>query len=93
MATLTGKTIANTYKDLLQVSNSNSGVDSTLRVISDGEATDTVLYISSAAAQINSDAKLYFRDTGLYIASNADGDLDIVSDGTAIDSINVESAG
>ena len=93
MATLTGQTIANTYKDLLQVSNSNSGVDSTLRVVSDGEATDTVLYLSSAAAQITSDAKLYFRDTGLYVASNADGDLDIVSDGTAIDSINVESAG
>jgi len=93
MATLTGQTIASSYKDLLQVSNSNSGVDSTLRVVSDGEATDTVLYLSSAAAQITSDAKLYFRDTGLYIASNADGDLDIVSDGTAIDSINVESAG
>ena len=93
MATLTGKTIASTYKDLLQVSNSNSGVDSTLRVISDGEATDTVLYLSSAAAQIGTSSKLYFRDTGLYIASNADGDLDIVSDGTAIDSINIESAG
>ena len=93
MATLTGQTIAGTYKDLLQVSNSNSGVDATLRVVSDGEATGTVLYLSSAAAQITSDAKLYFRDTGLYIASNADGDLDIVSDGTAIDSINVESAG
>ena len=93
MATLTGQTIANTYKDLLQVSNSNSGVDSTLRVVSDGEATDTVLYLSSAAAQMGTSSKLYFRDTGLYIASNADGDLDIVSDGTAIDSINVESAG
>ena len=93
MATLTGQTIASTYKDLLQVSNSNSGIDSTLRVISDGEATDSVLYLSSAAAQITSNAKLYFRDTGLYIASNADGDLDIVSDGTAIDSINIESAG
>ena len=91
MATLTGKTIASTYKDLLQISNSNSGVDSTLRVVSDGEATDTVLYLSSAAAQITSDAKLYFRDTGLYIASNADGDLDIVSDGTAIDSINIDT--
>ena len=93
MATLTGKTIASTYKDLLQVSNSNSGIDSTLRVVSDGEATDTVLYLSSAAAQIASDAKLYFRDTGLYIYSNADGDLDIVSDGTSVDSINIESAG
>ena len=93
MATLTGQTIASSYKDLLQVSNSNSGVDSTLRVVSDGEATDTVLYLSSAAAQMGTSSKLYFRDTGLYIASNADGDLDIVSDGTAIDSINVESAG
>jgi len=37
--------------------------------------------------------KLQLRDTGLYVASNADGDLDIVSDGTAVDSINLESAG
>ena len=37
--------------------------------------------------------KVQLRDTGLYIASNADGDLDIVSDGTAVDSINLESAG
>ena len=37
--------------------------------------------------------RLQFRDSGLYIGSNADGDLDIVSDGTAADSINLESAG
>ena len=37
--------------------------------------------------------KIQLRDTGLYVASNADGDLDIVSDGTAVDSINIESAG
>jgi len=37
--------------------------------------------------------KVQLRDTGLYVASNADGDLDIVSDGTAVDSINLESAG
>ena len=30
---LTGKTLANTYKDLLQVDNSNNGVDSTLITI------------------------------------------------------------
>ena len=38
---------------------------------------------------INSTEKLYFQDTGTYIFSNADGDLDIVSDGTAVDSINL----
>ena len=37
--------------------------------------------------------KIQLRDTGLYVASNADGDLDVVSDGTAVDSINLESAG
>lgn len=36
---LTGKTQAATYKDLLQMNNSNSGVDSTVRPIADGEVT------------------------------------------------------
>ena len=36
---------------------------------------------------------IQFRDSGLTIGSNADGDLDIVSDGTAVDSNNLESAG
>ena len=42
---------------------------------------------------VNSTEKLMFQDTGTYIYSNADGDLDVVSDGTAVDSINLESAG
>ena len=33
MATLTGQRIKDSYKDLLQVSNSNSGIDSTLRAV------------------------------------------------------------
>ena len=47
MATLTGSTIASTYKDLLQVSNSNSGVDATARAVSDGEGTASLLYLST----------------------------------------------
>ena len=39
MATLTSKKPSETYKDLLQVSNSNSGVDTTLRDVEDGEGT------------------------------------------------------
>ena len=42
---------------------------------------------------IGAAGKIQLRDSGLYVASNADGDLDIVSDGTAVDSINIESAG
>ena len=53
MATLTGKTIANTYKDLLQVSNNNGGVDGTLRTVSDGEGTNSPLQLSNSAVNIN----------------------------------------
>ena len=42
---------------------------------------------------VSTNNTIAFRDSGLTIGSNADGDLDIVSDGTAVDSINIESAG
>ena len=58
MATLTGKTIASTYKDLLQVSNSNSGIDGTKRAVSDGEATASPLELSSSAVNISSGFEL-----------------------------------
>lgn len=43
---LTNKTIASSYKDLLQVDNSNSGIDATLRNVKDGEGTDSSLLLS-----------------------------------------------
>jgi len=52
MTTLTGTTPANTYKDLLQVSNSNSGIDGTLRVIEDGEGTASPLSLSLTALNV-----------------------------------------
>lgn len=58
MASLTDKTIGSTYKDLLQVSNSNSGVDSTTRSVSDGEGTDSALQISSSTVNINGTFKI-----------------------------------
>ena len=43
---LTGKTKASTYKDLLQMNNSNSGIDTTTRNIVDGEGTASAISIS-----------------------------------------------
>lgn len=43
---LTGKTLASTYKDILQMDNSNSGVDTTTRNIKDGEGTQSALSLS-----------------------------------------------
>lgn len=52
MADLTGQAIKNTYKDLLQVSNSNAGVDTTLRSVEDGEGTGTLVKLSTTATQL-----------------------------------------
>ena len=43
---LTGKTLAGSYKDILQVDNSNSGIDTAVRVIKDGEGTASCAYLS-----------------------------------------------
>jgi len=63
-------------------------------VLNFGVDSDTTLtHTDGTGLTLNAANKLTFRDTGLTIGSNADGDLDIVSDGTAVDSINIESAG
>ena len=83
----------------ITIGDGTSGTD--IAVTFDGESADGVLtwmededyFKFSDDILVNSTEKLMFQDTGTYIYSNADGDLDIVSDGTAVDSINLESAG
>ena len=63
-------------------------------VLGFGADNDTTLtHTDGTGLTLNGANKLTFRDAGLTIGSNTDGDLDIVSDGTAVDSINIESAG
>jgi len=52
MGDLTGKLIANTYKDLLQIDSSatNEGLDGTLRAIQDGSGNNSSLKISETSA-------------------------------------------
>ena len=49
---LTGKTKSSTYKDLLQMNNSNSGVDTTTRNVVDGEGTASVLNLSDDVLKV-----------------------------------------
>jgi hypothetical protein len=51
MTSLTDRTPKDTYKDLVQVSNSNSGIDGTRRNISDGEGTNAPIKVSTSAAE------------------------------------------
>ena len=76
-----------------------AGTDITITF--DGETSDGVLkwmededyFKFSDDILINGTEKLYFQDTGTHIFSNADGDLDIVSDGTNVDAIKLASSG
>ena len=54
MATLTGTTISSAYKSLLKVADETNGVDTTLEVIEDGEATASCLYLSTKQLKIQS---------------------------------------
>ena len=83
MATLTGQKIKDSYKDLLQVSNSNSGIDGTLRTISDGEATDSVLQLSSSAVNISSAGALQYAGTAITSTAAELNILDGVTASTA----------
>ena len=63
MAGLTGKTPKVTYKDLLQVDNSNSGLDGTPRAIKDGEGVTSALKVSTDEVEVSpvSDSTTAFR--------------------------------
>lgn len=58
MASLQTQYIDTYYKDLLQVSNSASGVDATLRDVSDGEGTSSALQISTTTVNVNGTFKV-----------------------------------
>ena len=65
MATLTSKKVSDTYKDLLQVSNSNSGITGSLTNVEDGEGTASVLQLSSAAVNITGAGTLQYAGTAI----------------------------
>lgn len=96
MTSLTDRTPKDTYKDLLQVSNSNAGIDGTRRNISDGEATNAPIKVSTSAAEFTgivdlSGASLLIAADAI-LFSNIDwsgtdtltGEID-VADGASID--------
>jgi hypothetical protein len=49
---LSGKTLANTYKDILQIDNSNNGVQAAAKTIKDGQGTSSSLSIGQRATNV-----------------------------------------
>ncbi len=72
MATsLAGRQINNSFKDLLQVSNENAGIDSTLRTVSDGEGTESPLRLSSSAVEVAGNINTRGGTSGLVLLNSA----------------------
>jgi len=55
MATLQGKAVKNTYRQVLQIGANNVGVSGTLQPVQDGAGNNTALSLSTLAATVNGD--------------------------------------
>jgi len=79
---LRNKTKAATYKDLIQMNNSNSGVDATVRPMVDGEGTESPVSISSTRCRVKSNvdntAAFYVTDANNNPLLNIDTTNDLV---------------
>ena len=82
MTALTGKKPKDTYRDLLQVSNANSGIDESLRPIEDGEGTRSALSLSTARVSLAGHELVLDRDGDTSIAAADDDRIDIKLAGT-----------
>jgi hypothetical protein len=62
MSTLQGQFINDSYRDLLQVSNNNIGIDETSRYIEDGEGTPSILSLSTTRVGVGTTSPAYTLD-------------------------------
>ena len=98
MTALTGKKPKDTYRDLLQVSNANRGIDDSLRPVEDGEGTPSALSLSASRVSVGGNALVLDRDGDTAIAAGTDDRIDFRVGGAdrlslAEDSLDVKLAG
>lgn len=92
MTSLTDRTPKDTYKDLLQVSNSNAGIDGTRRNISDGEATNAPIKVSTSAAEFTGIVDLSGATLGIAADAILFSNIDWSGSDTLTGEIDVASA-
>lgn len=71
MSALTGFKPAETYKDLLQMSNSNNGIDTVSRQVYDGEGHPTPLELSTTVVNFRTDNQFKFKIGGTAVTATA----------------------
>jgi hypothetical protein len=70
MTALTGQRVQDSYKDLLKVEHSDTGFDSTLRAITDGNGVSSGLNLSTTGASITGSFAVSGTFTGYVIGTN-----------------------
>jgi hypothetical protein len=71
MATLNGRTPGDTFGNLLQVDNSNNGIDGTLRDLEDGEGTVGPVQLSTTGVRVKNGVTFDFASGGIADFDNA----------------------
>ena len=79
MATLTGKQIANSYKQLLQIGSDNTGLTTTLQAVQDGNGTNSPLQLTNSIVNIDGTLQL----NGVALTADASA-LNAITDLTGI---------
>ena len=91
MSSLENKKISESYKDILQISNTNNGVDDTLRYIEDGEGTATGVGVSTESIKLSAAPT---GDVSIHGDTTVTGDLTIdgqvALSGSIIPTINAQ---
>ncbi len=88
MATLTGKQIANSYKQLLQIGSGNTGLTASLQTVEDGNGNSSPLQLSNSVANINGT----FQLNGSTLTADASA-LNAITDLTGITGIVAMNSG
>ena len=88
MATLTGKQIANSYKQLLQIGSNNSGVASNLAPVQDGDGVNSPLQLSQSTVNIDGT----FQLNGSTLTADASA-LNAITDLTGITGLVAMNSG
>jgi hypothetical protein len=89
MATLQGKAVKNTYRQVLQIGANNIGVSGTIQPVQDGAGVNTALSLSTIAATVNGDltvtGDLIITGGGLQIKELIDDTVaNLIKNGTGI---------
>ena len=96
MASFTGSSIKDVYKDILHTSNSNTGLSTTIKQISCGDGDTTALYLSSQNAKVqpasDSTTNTVIYDAGGNALLTVDSTNDLVKAGIGQHAVNTNYA-